>query len=92
LFILVVAGGGTIALVLVVAVTIGRRIAGSLTHLTVIAEALGNGEQPAVAHTGINGADLIVDVLCSTGIDLNRRTAELMLSVEALRWARDRFG
>jgi len=85
LFILLAAGGGTLALVLILAVTIGRRIAGSLTHLTVIAKSLGTSEWPAVPHTGINEADLIADVLCSTGIDLNRRTKELTQSVKALR-------
>jgi signal transduction histidine kinase len=85
LFVLVVAGGGTLALVLVLAAAIGRRIAGSLTDLTAVAKSLGSGEQPALPHIGINEADLIAEVLCSTGKDLNRRTVELTQTVEALR-------
>jgi signal transduction histidine kinase len=85
LFVLVVAGGGTLALVLVLAVTIGRQIAGSLTHLTGIAKSLGSGEPSACLSTGIYEADLIADVLCATGNDLNRRTTELTQTVEALR-------
>jgi signal transduction histidine kinase len=85
LFTLVVAGGGTLVLVLVLAVAIGRRITGSLTYLTAIAKSLGNGEQPALPNTGINEADLIAEVFCATGEDLNRRTLELTQTVEALR-------
>jgi signal transduction histidine kinase len=85
LFVLVVAGGGTLALVLVLAVAVGRCIAGSLTDLTGLANSLGSGEQPAPSRTGINEADLIAEVLCSTGKDLNRRTVELTQTVEALR-------
>ena len=85
LFVLVVAGGGTLALVLVLAVTIGRQIAGSLTHLTGIAKSLGSGQPSTYPSTGINEADLIAEVLCSTGNDLNRRTTELTETVDALR-------
>jgi len=85
LFVLVAAGGGTLALVLVLAVAVGRRIAGSLTDLTGIAKSLGSGGQPAPSRTGINEADLIAEVLCSTGKDLSRRTVELTQTVEALR-------
>ena len=84
-FTLLVVGGGTLALVLVLAVAIGRRIAGSLTHLSAIAKSLGSGGPPALPRTGINEADLVAEVLCSTGEDLNRRTAELTQTVEALR-------
>jgi signal transduction histidine kinase len=85
LLILIVAGGGTLAVAIVLAVIIGRRIAGSLTRLTSIAKSLGSGGQPALSNTGIDEADLIADVLCSTGKDLHQRTAELTQSVEALR-------
>ena len=85
LLVLVAAGGGTLALVLVLAVAIGRRIAGPLTDLTVIAKSLGNGGRPAPPHTGINEADVIAEALCSTGKDLHRRTMELTQTVEALR-------
>jgi signal transduction histidine kinase len=85
LFVLAVAGGGTLALVLVLAVTIGRRLAGSLTRLTELAKSLGSGREAALPRTGINEADLIAVVLCSTGEDLNRRTVELTQTVEALR-------
>jgi len=79
------AGGTTLAIAIVLAVIIGRRIAGSLTHLTSIAKSLGSGGQPVLSHTGINEADLIAEVLRSTDKDLNQRTAELTQSVEALR-------
>jgi signal transduction histidine kinase len=85
LFVLVVAGGGTLALVLVLAVAIGRQIEGSLTHLTGIAKSLGSGKPSEFPSTGINEADLIAEVLYSTGEDLSRRTMELMQTVEALR-------
>jgi signal transduction histidine kinase len=85
LFILTVAGGGTLAVVLVLAVTIGRQIAGCLTRLAGIAGSLGSGQPCVSLSTGINEADLIAKVLCSTGNDLNRRTTELTQTVEALR-------
>jgi signal transduction histidine kinase len=83
--VLFVAGGGTLALMLALAVTIGRRIAGSLTGLTAIARSMGQGGRPTPACTGINEADLIAEVLCSTGEDLNRRTEQLTQTVAALR-------
>jgi signal transduction histidine kinase len=89
--ILFVAGGGTLALVLVLAFVIGRRIAGSLTQLTEIARALGRGGRCAPLSTGINEADLIARALCSTGEDLLRRTAELTQTVEALRHGKKRL-
>ena len=85
LFVLVVAGGGTLAMVLVLAITIGRQIAGSLTRLAGIAKSLGRGQPCTSLSTGINEADLIAEVLCSTGKDLNRRTTELTKTVDALR-------
>jgi two-component system, sensor histidine kinase len=84
-FILFVAGGGTLALMLVLAVTTGRRIARSLTGLTAIARSMGSGGHPALPCTGINEADLIAEVLCTTGEDLNRRTVQLTQTVAALR-------
>jgi signal transduction histidine kinase len=90
-FTLLVVGGGTLALVLVLAVAMGRRIAGSLTHLTAIAKSLGSGGLPALPRTGINEADLVSEVLCSTGEDLNRRTAELTQTVEALRHGKNQL-
>jgi signal transduction histidine kinase len=85
LFVLIVAGGGTLALALVLAAAMGRRIAGCLTDLTGIAKSLGSGGQPAPSLTGINEADLVAEVLCSTGEDLNRRSVELTETVAALR-------
>jgi signal transduction histidine kinase len=85
LLILLVAGSGTLALVLVLAVNIGRRIAGPLTDLSGIAKALGNGESVASPVTGVNEADLVAQALCSTSEHLIRRTAELTQTVEALR-------
>jgi signal transduction histidine kinase len=84
-YLVLLAGGGTLALVLVLTLAVGRRIAGSLTHLAAIAKTLGNGGQPEPPRTGINEADLIATVLCSTGENLNRRTLELTQTVEALR-------
>jgi signal transduction histidine kinase len=85
LLILFVAGGGTVALVLVLAVTIGRRIAGPITDLTGIAEALASGARVALPLTGIKEADLVAQALCSTSEDLSRRTAELTNTIRALR-------
>jgi signal transduction histidine kinase len=85
LLVLVMAGGGTLALVLILALAIGRRIAGSLTRLTGIAKSLGSGGQLAPPHTGIDEADLIGELLCSTSEGLNLRTEELARTVEALR-------
>ena len=84
-FVLFVAGVGTFALMLVLAVTTGRRIAGSLTRLTGIAKSIGSGGRPALPYTGINEADLIAEVLWSTGEDLDRRTEQLTQTVAALR-------
>jgi signal transduction histidine kinase len=85
MFTLLVVGGGSLALVLVLALAIGRRIAGSLTHLTAIAKSLRSGGPHPVPRTGINEADLVAEVLCSTGEDLTRQTVELTQTVEALR-------
>jgi signal transduction histidine kinase len=90
-FVLFVAGGGTLVLVLILAFAIGRRIAGPLTRLAAIARALGNGRQVEPPPTGINEADLIAQVLCSTDQDLERRTAELSQTVEALRHGEKRL-
>jgi signal transduction histidine kinase len=91
LLVLFVAGGGTLALVLVLAFAIGRRIAGSITRLAGIARALGRGREVARPPTGINEVDLIVQVLCSTGEDLQRRTVELTQTVKALRHGKKRL-
>jgi signal transduction histidine kinase len=85
LAILFLAGGGTIALVLVLAVNIGRKIAGPISDLTETARTIGNGGQVSPRLTGISEADLVSQVLCSTSKDLNRRTTELTQTVEALR-------
>jgi signal transduction histidine kinase len=85
LVILFLAGGGTIALVLVLAVNIGRRIAGPISDLTGTARTIGTGGQVSPRLTGISEADLVSQVLCSTSRDLNRRTTELTQTVEALR-------
>lgn len=90
-FTLLVVGGGSLALVLVLAVAIGRRIAGSLTRLTAIAKSLRSGGPPAEPRTGINEADLVAEVLCSTGEDLNRRIVELTQTVEALRHGKEQL-
>ena len=91
LLVLFVAGGGTLALVLVLAFAIGRRISGPLTRVAGIARALGRGRQVVPPRTGIHEADLIAQVLCSTDADLERRTAELTQTVEALRHSEQRL-
>jgi signal transduction histidine kinase len=82
---LLIAGGGTTALVIVLALSIGRRIAGPMADLTGIARALGSGAHVVPPLTGINEADLVAQALCSTSEDLGRRTEELTQTVEALR-------
>jgi signal transduction histidine kinase len=91
LLVLFVAGGGTLALVLVLAFAIGRRISGPLTRVAGVARTLGRGSQIVPPPTGINEADLIAHVLCSTDADLKRRTAELTQTVEALRQGEKRL-
>jgi signal transduction histidine kinase len=91
LLVLFVAGGGTLGLVLVLAFAIGRRISGPLTRVAGIARALGRGRQIVPPRTGINEADLIAQVLCSTEADLERRTAELTQTVGALRHGEKRL-
>jgi signal transduction histidine kinase len=91
LLVLLVAGGGTLALVLVLAVNIGRQIAGPITDLAGIARALGDGGQVAPPHTGIHEADLVARALCSTNEDLSRRTEELTQTVGALRHSEKRL-
>jgi signal transduction histidine kinase len=85
LLILLIAGGGTMALVVVLALNIGRRIAGPMAQLTRIASVLGSGAGVTPPLTGINEADLVAQALCSTSEDLGRRTAELTQTVGALR-------
>src|SRR5262249_35439460 len=85
LFILIMAGGGTAALVIVLALSMGRRIAGPMADLTEIAQALGRGARIAPPLTGIQEADLVAHALCSTSEDLSRRTEELMHTVGELR-------
>jgi signal transduction histidine kinase len=85
LLILLITGGGTTALVIVLALSIGRRIAGPMADLTGIARALGSGARVVPPLTGINEADLVAQALCSTSEDLGRRTEELTQIVGALR-------
>jgi signal transduction histidine kinase len=85
LLILFTAGAGALALVFVLAVNIGRRIANPITDLTGIAKALGGGSQVAPLSTGVNEADLVAHALCSTSKDLSLRTAELTQTISALR-------
>ena len=76
---------------LVLAVNIGRRIAGPISDLTGIARALGDGGQVVPPHTGIHEADLVARALCSTNEDLSRRTEELTQIVGALRHSKKRL-
>ena len=85
LLVLLMAGSGTLVLVLVLAVDIGRRIAGPIVNLAGVAGALGNGRHVAPALTGINEADLVAHVLHCANEDLNRRTTELTRTVGVLR-------
>jgi signal transduction histidine kinase len=85
LFILFAGCGATAAVVLILAVNIGRRIAGPFGELTAIARAIGKGRQVSPLMTGIDEADLVAQVLCSTSKDLSRRATELTQTVEALR-------
>jgi signal transduction histidine kinase len=78
LLFLVVAEGGTLAVVLIIAVTIGRRIINPLTHLATIATSVRGGGRLPFLSTGIKEADLIAQAI-------NQRTAELTQTVEALR-------
>jgi len=85
LLVLLVAGGGALTLVLILAVSVGRRIAGPVSKLTGIARTLGEGGQVAPPVTGVNETDLVAHALCSANKDLRRRTEELTKSVAALR-------
>ncbi|MFL5267622.1 MAG: ATP-binding protein [Stellaceae bacterium] len=78
LLFLVVAEGGTLTVVLIIAVTIGRRIINPLTHLATIATSVRGGGRLAFLSMGIKEADLIAQAI-------NQRTAELTQTVEALR-------
>jgi signal transduction histidine kinase len=91
LLILLIAGGGTAALVIVLAVSIGRRIAGPMTDLTKIVRTLGSGARVAPPPTGINEADLVAHALYSTSGDLSRSTKELTQTVGALRHSEKRL-
>ena len=91
LLILIVAGGGTLVFALALASVIGRRIAGSLTHLSVMAKSLGSRGHPALPHTGISESDLIGEALCTAAEDLSRRTLELTQMVEAWRDSENRL-
>jgi signal transduction histidine kinase len=88
---LLIAGGGTVALVIVLAVSIGRRIAGPMTDLTGIVRTLGSGAHVAPPITGIDEADLVAHALYSTSGDLSRRTKELTRTVGALRHSERRL-
>jgi chemotaxis family two-component system sensor kinase Cph1 len=50
-----------------------------------MARSMGSGGHPALSTTGIDEADLVAEVLCSTGENLNRRTEQLTQTVAALR-------
>ena len=65
LLVLLVAGGGALTLVLILAVSVGRRIAGPVSKLTGIARTLGEGGQVAPPVTGVNETDLVAHALCS---------------------------
>jgi signal transduction histidine kinase len=91
LLILLIAGGGTTGLVIVLALSIGRRIAGPMTDLTGIVRAVGRGAHVAPLLTGINEADVVAHALCSTSEDLSRRTEELTQTVGALRHSEKRL-
>ena len=91
LLVLLVAGGGTLALVLVLAINVGRRIAGPIAKLTELARTLGVGGKVDPPVTGINEADLVARALCSTSRDLSRRTQELTETIAALRISETRL-
>jgi signal transduction histidine kinase len=91
LLILLIAGGGTTGLVVVLALSIGRRIASPMAELTRIAKALGSGVRVAPPLTGINEADVVAHALCATNEDLSRRTAQLTQTVGALRHSEKRL-
>jgi signal transduction histidine kinase len=91
LLVLLVAGGGTLALALILAANIGRRIAGPITELTGIASALGRGGHVTPPITGINEIDPVAHALCSTSEDLSQRTEELTKTVGALRHSEERL-
>jgi signal transduction histidine kinase len=82
---LLVAGGGALGLVLILALSVGRRIAEPISKLTRIARTLGEGGQVAPPVTGVNETDVVAYALCSANKDLRRRTEELSQTVEALR-------
>jgi signal transduction histidine kinase len=91
LLVLFLAGGGTLLLVIALAVTIGRRIAGPIAGLEGIAAALEDGRWVAPAHTGIQETDLVARALCSASRDLNRRREELSQTAGALRLSERRL-
>jgi signal transduction histidine kinase len=89
--ILLIAGSGAAVLVVVLALNMGRQIAGPMADLTRIARVLGSGARVAPPLTGINEADLVAHALCSTSDDLSRRTEELTRTVAALRHSEKRL-
>jgi len=91
LYVLLVAGGGTLTLALVLAVNVGRRIAGPIAKLTGIARALGEGRDVTASATGVTEADLVAYALCSTSKNLSRRSEELTQTIAALRNSKRRF-
>jgi signal transduction histidine kinase len=91
LMVLFTAGGGTLALVLVLAVSIGRRIANPIINLTGMIKTVGRGNQAALPSTGLNEADLVARALCSTSRDLSQRTGELAETIWALRHSETRL-
>jgi signal transduction histidine kinase len=81
---LLLLGGATVALAIVLAVIIGRRIAAPVIGLVPIAEAVGRGEPVAPLVTGLSEANVVARSLHDTGERLRLAAAERETSTAAL--------
>jgi signal transduction histidine kinase len=83
-WILILLGGGTVAVAVILAVMIGRRIAAPVVGLVPMAEAVGHGETISPRLTGLTEANVVARSLHDAGERLRRAAIERESATVAL--------
>ncbi len=90
-FLLILLGGGTVAVAVTLAVLIARRIATPVVGLVPIAEAVGRGELVSPRRTGLIEADTVALALCGAGERLRQAATEQASVNSALSQSEQKF-
>ena len=84
-------GCATVALAIVMAIVIGRRMSGPVVGLVPIAEAVGRGEPVAPRYTGLTEANLVARSLFDAGERLRRAATERETATAALSRSEQKY-